>query len=212
MTVLYIILAAILVLLLIFALVFASPLFVRVVYKEQLLVYAGISFVKIKVFPKKEKEQKRKKTAVKTTKKQTPHLETNEKKSANASTAHKGGQAQKSKSVKETLSLILDIVKEVFSVMGKRAEIRIEALNVSVSKPDAADTAVQFGLCQGIVSTLLALSSEFSKAHINDKNISVVPDFISGKSSLMADITLKVPLGSLLFSVIKGFFKNQFRK
>ena len=219
MTVIYIILAVIPVLLLLLAVVLLLPLSVRIVFKEQLVVYAGISFVKIKVFPPKENKQKKKKTnkkAHKKTDKKTTLAHEDAKTSSESADDKKTDMAkeqakQEKKSIKDTLQLILDLVKSVFEVMGKRASLNIDELRVVVSRPDAADTAVQYALCQGIVSTILALASEFSKSKIKDENISVAPDFITEKSSLVADITMSVPSGALIFGIIKGYFINQTR-
>ena len=51
------------------AAVLLSPLSVRIRYGQTLEVYAGLSFVKFKVFPKKEKKKKEK---IKTKTKKTP--------------------------------------------------------------------------------------------------------------------------------------------
>ena len=97
-------------------------------------------------------------------------------------------------------------------MLGKKAKIEIDELCVVVSKPDAADTAVQFGICNGIVVSLLALADSFGKAKIRHENISVSPDFILGKSTLCINITLSAPAGSILWSVVRGYLKNQFKK
>jgi len=215
-TVLYIILAVIAVLVCAAVFVLVSPLSVRIVYREELEVFAGLSFIRFKIFPKKEKR-----TKIKAFGKQKHLKEKNTDKSGNKSKSQKTAEVcesnkatdakQSKKSIKEMLTLILDIVKSVFQMMGKRASLGIYELRVVVSKPDAADTAVQFALCEGIVSTLLALSSEFAKSEIRDENISVCPDFVTGKSSLRVDISISVPAGALLLSIVKGYLKNQFR-
>lgn len=208
MTVIYIILAIILAILLVLAIVLMSPLFVRIVYGDTLEVYAGISFVKIRIFPKKEKKKKKVKSVKTSARQEAVGNDTDTSKKAEK-TSESVTKTQKDKnSVKDTLLLIVDLVKSVMDVMGKRATFTVDTLKVVVSKPDAADTAVQFALTQGAVSTLLALSSEFSKSKINSENVMVAPDFIAGKSSLEADISLSIPAGSLLFSIITGYLKN----
>lgn len=214
MTVLIVILATLAVLLALVSFVLTSPLSVRIVYKEAFEVFAGLSFIKFKVFPKEKKEKKKKNKVKKAKVKKTPETVSQEKqeqkKSATDSVkdAHKSGK----KDIGETLALVFEIIKSVFDIMGKRATIKINELHVIVSKPDAADTAVQFGLCTGIVSNILAFTSNFGKAVINDKNIVVEPDFISGKNSFCTDIILSVPTGSLLWGLIRGYLKGISKK
>ena len=209
MTVIYIILAVILAILLVLAIALVSPLFVRILYRETLEVYAGLSFVKIRIFPKKEKKQRRKSKSVKSAARKAD--EGDETKAGEKSGKSSGGRTnspKEKKSVKDTLLLITDLIKSFLDVMGKRATFKVDVLKAVVSRPDAADTAVQFALCQGAVSTLLALSSEFSKSKINSENVIVTPDFITGKSSLEADISLSAPAGSLLFGILAGYLRN----
>ena len=122
-------------------------------------------------------------------------------------------QAEKKakKDASEILKLVFEIIKSLFDALGKHAAIKIDRLSVVVSKPDAADTAVAFGVCTGIVSNILAFTSNFKKSDIKSENVSVVPDFISGKGSLATDITLSAPVHSLLFGLIKGYFRGTSR-
>lgn len=204
MTVLYIILAVVATIAVLLAFALASPLSVRIKYEESLEVFAGLSFVKLKVFPKKQK----KKTGKKKKPKASPKLQSTSKSAPPASNNSGSTQKSKSSSLKETLVLVLEIVKSVFDAFGKNAKIEIDMLKVIVSKPDAADTAIQFGLCGGIVSNILAFTSNFRKARVNDKNVFVEPDFITGKSSLAVDITVSITVWPLLVSLIKGYFKG----
>ena len=206
---LYVILAILSVILLLFLFVLFSPLSVRVKYDDGVEVVAGISFIKIRLVPGKEKKQKQKKT--KTAKKakqgEIKPEPSKDKKEEDTSVPEK-----KKSSLKDTLTLVFDIVKSVLEMMGKKAKIKVDGLNVVVSKPDAADTAIQFGICNGLVSTFLAFTSNFGKSQIKSENISVVPDFVTGKSKIDVDITLSVRTVSILLSLLKGYMKNQSKK
>ena len=63
-----------------------------------------------------------------------------------------------------------------------------------------------------IVSNILAFTSNFRKAFIKGENVEIVPDFVSGKGRLEADITLSAPVHSLLFSLVRGYLKGTSRK
>lgn len=213
-TVLIVILAIIAVIAALVSFVLISPLSVRIIYRESLEVFAGLSFVKLRVFPRNKKEKKKKNKEKNTKVGKNPKSVSNEMPAQKKSTpdAAKDTQKSKKKNIGETLKLVFEIIKSVFEAMGRRAAIKIDELHVVVSKEDAADTAIQFGLCGGIVSNILAFTSNFAKATINDENITVEPDFVSGKGSLSIDITLSVPTGSLLSGLIKGYLKGISKK
>lgn len=206
---LYVILAILSVILLLLLFVLFSPVSVRVKYDNGVEVVAGISFIKIRLVPGKEKKQKPQKTKnAKKVKEEKKKPETAKEKKAEETSV----KEKKKGSLKDTLTLIFDIVKSVLEMMGKKAKIKVDGLNVVVSKPDAADTAIQFGVCNGFVSTFLAFTSNFGKSEIKSENISVVPDFVTGKSKIDADITLSARTVSILLSLLKGYMKNQSKK
>lgn len=211
MTVLLVILAVVGIVAAMLAAVLLSPLSVRIRYGQTLEVYAGLSFVKFKVFPKKEKKKKEKIKAKKTSSAKAVS-KTSETKGSDDSTKpadeKTDGQKENKKELSDTLKLVFEIIKSVFDVMGKRASIRIDELHAVISKPDAADTAVAFGLCGGILSNILAFTSNFRKAVINDKNIGIEPDFVTGKSRFSTDITISIMAGALLYSLIRGYLKG----
>ena len=212
MTVLLVILAVLGAVLVLLAAAMLLPLSVRLRYAETLEVFAGVSFVKFKVFPKDkkeepEKEKKKKNLAVKSSPRKISEAD-----KPKPVLADKHDNKENKKSISDILKLVFEIIKSVFDVMGRRAKIRVDELKVVISKPDAADTAVQFGLCGGIVSNILAFTSNFAKADIKDENISLVPDFVTGKSSVRMDVTLSVTAGSLIVSIVKGYLKGTMKK
>lgn len=201
------VLAAILVLL---TLVLFSPLWVRVRYEEALSVVAGLAFIRFKVYPVSEKKKKEKsgKTDMRENTGKVPFEHSKEKtKQTEENTA-----PQKKSSALDTLTLVLDILKSVTRMLGKSAKVDIKKLVCVVSKPDAADTAIQFGLCSGVISTILALCSNFGKCKIDNRNVGASMDFLSGKSRVEADITLSAKTIAILASLIKGYMKNLLRK
>lgn len=192
-----------------------SPISVRIRYTEELAVYAGFSFLKFKIFPRENKNaQKAKKKEKKKTVKDQPvsDKDTVQQEKTKDIRQERKEPPEKKKNISDTLTLVFEIIKSVFDVMGKRAVIKIDMLGVVVSKPDAADTAVNFGLCGGIVSNILAFTSNFARAELNEDNIFVKPDFVAGKSSFCADITLSIRTGSLLMSIIKGYIRGISKK
>lgn len=215
MTVLYVILAVVLLFVVLLLFVLLSPLSVRIIYEDGVIVKAGFSFIKIKVFPKKEKKEKVKKVKKEKQKPEKPKSQKNNHDGSHTSEKDESSDCETPKeksSLKDTITLVYDIVKSVFEMLGKRATIRIDALRVVVSKAEAADTAVQFGLCSGVLTSLLAFTSNFGKSIIKDDNVSIEPDFVSGKSRIELDITLSARVIFVISGLVRGYFKNQSRK
>lgn len=193
-------------LILLVALLFTN-LHIRVVYDSSLAVNAYFGLIRFKLYPKKEKQKSKKAEQVK---KDTALLK--EKSNPKAAHLEKSDKSQDAKSTRDTLGLIYDIVKSFGDMLGKRAKINIRKLTLSVSRPDAGDTAILFGICQGAVSGIVALSSLFGKSKLNEKNIEVIPDFLSGKSKLCTDIDLSAKTIFVLKSIISGYISNSSKK
>lgn len=215
MTVLWVIL---LVLLSFFALVFLLllPKFsIRIIYDGSLSVYAGYSFIPIKLHPKKKKGKSKKSASGYKFKnknaKKSPKKDMAKDNADAAYEKHKASHNQSKSSVLDTITFIFEIIKKTGEMFGKHGEITIKKLLISVGKEDACDTAVQFGLMCSVMSTGLALCSLFGRAGISHENVKVTPDFITGKSSASADVKIAV---RGIFIVVTAFkiLVNKFLK
>lgn len=214
MIILYIILAILAVLTLLLLFVLLSRLGIRIKYSDGVVAYASLSFIKIKLYPKDEKRKKKEEKSKKKAEKVKKEKNSGEKKQDRQENRKENDipDENEKSSLKESLSLVFDIIKSFCDMVGKRGKIRIDVLRVVISRPDAADTAVMFGVCGGIVSSILAFTSNFGKAVIKDENVCITPDFVSGKSSIEIDITLSARVIFILSSLVSGYMKNRFRK
>lgn len=198
-------------LILLVALLFTN-LHVRVVYDSSLAVNAYFGLIRFKLYPKKEKRKSKEDKSKKAEQVKKDTTLSKEKSNPKAAHLEKSDKSQDTKSTRNTLGLIYDIVKSFGDMLGKRARINIRKLTLSVSRPDAGDTAILFGICQGAVSGIVALSSLFGKSKLNEKNIEVIPDFLSGKSKLCTDIDLSAKTIFVLKSIISGYISNSSKK
>lgn len=187
------------------------PLSLRIKYCNGTNIFAGIGPAKFKVYPSKDKKKDKKKKAdvSKKTVSVSDSDSTETKKRSEAPQKTPSNDKGSELSAGEILEFAKDIIARVANLFSKRAKIRIDTLKVVVSKPDAADTAIQFGICSGIVSGILAFTSAFGKSVIKDKNISVEPDFISGKSRIETDITLSVRVCFVLLMLLKMLLEDE---
>lgn len=188
-----------LILLSVFALIFLillPKISVRIIYVGETVVYAGYSFLKFKVYPMKEKKEKKPKKTKKTKKSAVKNKDsaTQEPAPENVTKTMSPDESKKTgkkNSLSDTVTFIFDIIKKVGEMFGRHGRIDIKKLIITVSKEEACDTAVQFGLMCSALSTGLALCSLFGKSHISD-DVRVVPDFITGKGNVEADIKISV--------------------
>ena len=172
-----------------------SRLSLRVKYDGELYVYGGLGFLRTKIYPEKEvkKVKKRKKIQQDIAK-----MNSRRKKEGIDTVLPSAKELDEiKKSVKETLSMLLEVIVLIGEVLGKSGKIKISRLNVVVSKPDAEQTAVQFGICCGIVSNILSACSVFGESVIKDNNVSVVPDFCGKETSAVVDVTVSFRVISL---------------
>lgn len=197
---------------LVLAILFTS-LRVRVLYDKSLKVYAHFGLFKFRLYPKKEKQKNER---------QKPHSKKDSQIESifvsgadkNAQRSQKGIESKNDnqENTLDTLKLIYETVKSLADMLGKSGKIQIRALKVSVSRPDAGDTAIQFGICHGAISGIIALTSLFGKSKICEKNIEVTPDFLSGKSKIYADIEIGAKTVFVLKSLIFTFISNSSTK
>lgn len=186
------------VILLILALILVLPAKINLRYVKELEVFVRVGKIKIRIYPGKEKKKKKKKTAAKKS----------ESSPKSRSSSDNGGQekkappphegAKKKKSLSDQLSFILDAVKKVMELLGNKGTVNVDRLTVTVAKENAAETAIQFGICCGIVSSALAFCSNFKNCRIDDDNVGVYPDFVSGQSEIQADISIGARVYSIL--------------
>lgn len=171
------------------AIVLVCRVSARISYAGKLYIDAYFGFLKFRLYPKEKREKKKSKKS-ETGKKASKKSNNNANKTNENEQQAEKNTASKGVNISDTANFIADIIKKVLQFLGKRARIEVDSLELIVSKKEAADTAVQFGLACGAVSTAIALCSEFGSYRINHKKVCVIPDFITGKSSVAVDITL----------------------
>ena len=113
----------------------------------------------------------------------------------------------------ELLSLIKDTLKELREPFGKYARLRIRKLNIVISTPDAANTAIIYGTASLAYQTLIDVCGGFKFFKIKRKNCGVYYDFSKTVSTVLCDIKFTMAVWQIilcLLPVIKSYFR--FRK
>ena len=115
--------------------------------------------------------------------------------------------------VTELLSLIKDTLKELREPFGKYARLKIRKLDIVISTPDAANTAIIYGTASLAYQTLIDVCGGFKFFKIKHKSCGVYYDFSKTQSTVLCDIKFTMAVWQIilcLLPVIKSYFR--FRK
>lgn len=121
----------------------------------------------------------------------------------------------KGNNLKANLSLLKQILIKTSEKYSKHARIKVNKLKVTVSCPEAADTAVLFGIANGAVCSIAGIIESFGTFGIEQGAIGVYQDYLSGKSKLEVDISLSMRVFGILqcvLAVLGTFLKQKTKK
>lgn len=189
------------------------------VYNDCLTLYLKILFFKIGIVPKSAKkisvrkyslkryrksiEKQKKKQAKKDGKKkekQQNNKVVSKKKTSNAS--------ENKKSINDILELVNTlsaVLKKVLTSFGKHLKIKTVRLRIAVATGDAAKTAVVYGaVCQAVayVMEMLYNITGFTVSRCGE--VTVVPDFVSERSSADIKIIFKLRVWHVFAMLLSG--------
>ncbi len=161
---------------LLFSLILSIRAHIHVQYEDELTAYASWAFLKIPLFPRPEKPPKEKKK-----KEETPAEEKKEEQPKEPKA--KGPNPLKVLYDNEKISGILEILKKLLEVIDKFGRRTVRAfvidemfLDISVSRNDAAETAVEYGkMCQKVFPVTGAVCAN---CNVKKYCINIDPDYI----------------------------------
>lgn len=154
---------------------FLIPVRVTADYNNSFELYVSYLFLKIKIFPRKEKKPKKDKS--KNDKKSSDKQADKKKQKKNDNIFLK---FYKNQGFEATIELIADTMKYINSLFGgifKHFVFREIFLNMSISGSDAAETAIKYGKVSSAVFP--AMGYICSKAKVKKYDIDISPDFLS---------------------------------
>ena len=208
---------------------------VRLKYGEQNAVILGLGFVRINLTKLRQRREKKKKkpkiqSLAKSLAKEQAEQGVNERpkevtkgsvKNGSATTPAEKSQEEKDggigqmlkdfvkgKSLTENLALLKNILVQTSERFSKYASIKVKKLKDTDSCPEAADTAVLFGIANGVVCSIVGIIESFSMFSIEKGAVGVYQDYISGKSTFEADIHFSMRVFRLImcvFPALKAF-------
>lgn len=217
-----------------FVFIFTVHAFITLDIAEDTALSVRVLFLRIKILPKKEKsyniknyslkkirkrDEKEKKRAAKAALKKKEKAEAKAKKKAEkkaklAAMTKEERRALKAmkKASKPALGDLIPLVCRVLGVFCSRffgkLRIKVARLNVRVGAADAMQAAVLYGVANQSVQYLLAGLGRITNLDGLDKaEISVVPDFLSGKIDFDFKLTVRVSIGNVLGAVLRAGWK-----
>ncbi len=101
--------------------------------------------------------------------------------------------------LKENLEMILALLKKLYTVTRGKLRIRVRRMHITVGAEDAAKTAILYGVILQSASYILNFIEEkFNHIRRKAGEMSIEPDYISGKSHADIDIACSVKLRRLI--------------
>ena len=184
---------------------------VTLTYSDDFLVVLKLLFIKIQLFPKKEK-----KPPTRLTKKQLLRLEKKKAKKAAKKAGKKskkqGGDGKKSDKngeklgIVETLTVIKNIFASVAPKLSKYLKVTLAKIYIAVATGDAAKTALLYG----VVSQSVAYLIEALDVNANLKgepDVVVTTDYLAEKNYADLEIKLSLRVWQVLYILLPALIK-----
>lgn len=199
---------------------------VRIGVDENFSLVAGVGFIRIRIFPAKEKklklsdyridkfrklEEKKRLAAEKKKAKKAKKSPPAEQKAASQPA---GGSAEKKKrDIPALISKLTRVAGVFLKRFGKHLRIDLKKLNIIIATGDAAQTAIIYGAVIGAVQNLYALLAGSGTLRTTKKSeLFVEPDFLSEKMQVEVDLRFSFMIWQLFDMAIRAgveFLKNE---
>lgn len=162
-------------------------------YEKELCVYLRVFFVKIPILPDRPKKYKKKK----------------EKKKDSTVTLRTMGDP-KPRTLLDDVKMIREILHIFLKDFSHRAHVNLAKIHVRVGTPDAAQTAILYGLIASAIDGVVTFLEEITNLDkIRSHAISVEPDFLADRSSAEIKIRISISGFGAIALLFKTFFNYQ---
>lgn len=196
---------------LILALLLSLRITVRIRAGDELRLQAGIGFVRLTLYPAKEKRLKlsdyridryRRRLAKEQKPPKKPKKSDSKKSSSEAAGAADEGEKRDIVGLIKQLSHVAEVFLRRF---GRHLRIEVRELVLIVAANDAAATAILYGAVIGAVQNLYALLTSAGTLQTRSSTvIAVEPDFTAGKPSARIDLRFSLRLWQLIDIAIRA--------
>ena len=198
------------------------PVSIKIGYKEEVTLSVGVPGIYFPILPKKEKKakplskKKYEKLLLKDAERAEKKRLADQKKAQKKKDTDKAKQAEKEQKAKDTemadepstISLVLRIVGGVLDTFFGKLRVKIARVNIVVGGPDAAKTALTYGIVsQGVAYLMELIATKTKMTRAKNTYVSVVPDFLAQKTTADLLIIFRLRLIDLLSTGIVFFIR-----
>ena len=198
------------------------PVSIKIGYKEEVTLSVGVPGIYFPILPKKEKKakplskKKYEKLLLKNAERAEKKRLADQKKAQKKKDTDKAKQAEKEQKANDaemadepsTISLILRIVGGVLDTFFGKLRVKIARVNIVVGGPDAAKTALTYGIVsQGVAYLMELIATKTKMTRAKNTYVSVVPDFLAQKTTADLLIIFRLRLIDLLSTGIVFFIR-----
>lgn len=198
------------------------PVSIKIGYKEEVTLSVGVPGIYFPILPKKEKKakplskKKYEKLLLKDAERAEKKRLADQKKAQKKKDTDKAKQAEKEQKANDaemadepsTMSLILRVVGGVLDTFFGKLRVKIARVNIVVGGPDAAKTALTYGIVsQGVAYLMELIATKTKMTRAKNTYVSVVPDFLAQKTTADLLIIFRLRLIDLLSTGIVFFIR-----
>lgn len=198
------------------------PVSIKIGYKGEVTLSVGVPGIYLPILPKKEKKakplskKKYEKLLLKDAERAEKKRLADQKKAQKKKDTDKAKQAEKEQKANDaemadepsTMSLILRIVGGVLDTFFGKLRVKIARVNIVVGGPDAAKTALTYGIVsQGVAYLMELIATKTKMTRAKNTYVSVVPDFLAQKTTADLLIIFRLRLIDLLSTGIVFFIR-----
>lgn len=180
---------------------------VRILVSDTLEIYAVIGIIRVRLYPKKEKELRLRDFGIERFKKRLGVSDEKRlKKSKKVKKKTKDTELETTSADETEEESIFDLIEKISRTasdfaerFGSRLRIKLRRFVIVIGSDDPAKTALLYGAAVGAVQTLYALLCDCGTLRVSHGAVlDVLPDFACEKSRVEADLTLSLTVGQLL--------------
>ena len=206
---------------------------IRITYRETLAVALSVCGIRYPLYPKKEPQQKpprdlskchdpdavlrrelkKQEKALERAKQKRLEKKAKRKRKKKTETKLPANKVEVTTNLREKLDMILAILKKLYDETNGRLKIHLRRMQITVGAEDAAKTAILYGVVlQGASYILNFIEEGFNPIDRRYGDVSVSPDYLSGKCKADIDIRVSVKLWRLARIVIVMLLSYQQEK
>ncbi|MBE6534584.1 MAG: hypothetical protein E7678_06435 [Ruminococcaceae bacterium] len=211
----------------IIALLLSVKITLKIRYTDKLRVFLKVFFVKIQLYPKKDKKKryphsmsKKKAQKIKNSLKKKPKKLKKKKKKIDEEEEEAEEREEKTDLI-SIVSIIFSFVRNFVALFAKAIRVKASRLKITVATDEAAKTALTYTAITQSINVLFPMLDELKtvKKLPHKKELSVNIDYLSDTPTLDIDVELYIRIGGILKAVcgaaIKAFkkaVKNEIKK